>query len=280
MRQGGKAAAMFWPGSEAVHPTYWKPYDTKVPNADRVNQVLGWLALREADRPAFSTLYFSDVDSAAHSTGPESEETFAAARRVDEMIGRLIAGLTQAGLIDRTTLVVVSDHGLAETSASRLIVLDDFISRSEVEVVDSGAWLGINPGPTVTADAIVERLTGRHQALTVYRKASLPSWLQYGSHRRIPDVVGLEEPGWLVVSRDLAQRNVATGWTTGGAHGYSTRAMDMRGLLVTAGPRVRRGVTIPPIENVHLYPFMCEVLGLRPASHDGDPARAAALLVR
>ncbi len=280
MRQGRRAAAMFWPGSEAVHPTYWKPYDTKVPNADRVQQVLGWLALPEADRPAFTTLYFSDVDSAAHSAGPESEQTFAAARRVDEMIGRLIAGLTQNGLIDRTTIVVVSDHGLAETSATRLLVLDDYISRDEVEVVDSGAWLGINPGPTMPADAIIRRLSGRHEALTVYRKESLPSWLRYGSHSRVPAVVGLVDAGWLVASRDLALRNLATGWTTGGAHGYSTRAKEMHGVFVTAGPRVRRGVTVPPIENIHLYHFMCEVLGVRPAKNDGDAARTAALLVR
>jgi predicted AlkP superfamily pyrophosphatase or phosphodiesterase len=280
MRQGRKAAAMFWPGAEAVHPTYWKPYDTKVPNADRVRQVLDWLTLPEADRPVFSTLYFSDVDSAAHSTGPESEETFAAARRVDEMIGRLLAGLTQAGLIARTTLVVVSDHGLAETSVNRLIVLDDYLSRSEVEVVDSGAWLGINPGPTLTADAIVERLSGRHHALTVSRKAALPPWLQYGTHRRIPDVIGLVEPGWLVTSRDSAARNAAAGWTTGGAHGYSPRAKDMHALFLAAGPRVRQGVRIPPIENVHLYAFLCEILGVRPARHDGDPSRTAPILVR
>ncbi|HET9268396.1 MAG TPA: alkaline phosphatase family protein, partial [Vicinamibacterales bacterium] len=206
--------------------------------------------------------------------------TFAAARRVDEMIGRLIAGLTQTGLINRTTLVVVSDHGLAETSVKRLVVLDDYILRSDVEVVDSGGWLGINPGPSLTADAIVERLSGKHQALTVYRKASLPPWLQYGSHQRIPAVVGMVEPGWLVTSRDLALRNVATGWTIGGAHGYSTRAKEMRGLFVAAGPRVPRGVSIGPIENVHLYHFMCEVLGVRPARNDGDPARTAPLLVR
>jgi predicted AlkP superfamily pyrophosphatase or phosphodiesterase len=280
MRQGRKAAAMFWPGSEAVLPTYWKPYDTKVPNPDRVDQVLGWLALPEADRPAFSTLYFSDVDSAAHSTGPDSEATFAAARRVDGMIGRLIAGLTQTGLINRTTLMVVSDHGLAETSVNRLIVLDDYLSRSDVEVVDSGAWLGINPGPSLTTDAIVERLSGRHQALTVYRKESLPPELQYGSHRRIPAVVGLVEPGWLVTSRDLAARNAATGWKTGGAHGYSTRTKEMRGLFVAAGPRVQRGVTVGPIENIHLYHFMCEVLGVRASRNDGDPARTATLLVK
>ena len=279
IRQGKKSASMFWPGSEAILPTFWHPYETRKPNVDRVKEVLKWFALPDAQRPSFITLYFSDVDSAAHSNGPNSAETSAAARRVDDMIGLLLDGITQAKLLDRTTLVVVSDHGLAETSVNRLIVLDDLIPRSDVEVVDSGAWLGINPGRLFT-DSIVERLSCKHQELTIYRKESLPPSLRYGTHRRVPAVIGLVEPGWLVTSRELSLANRVTGWRTGGAHGYSPLASDMRGLFVAAGPRVRRGVTIPPIENVHLYHFMCDVLGLKPSPNDGDAARAATITVR
>jgi predicted AlkP superfamily pyrophosphatase or phosphodiesterase len=280
MKQGRKTASMFWPGSEAVLPTHWKRYDTKFPNQERVKQVLAWLSMPEPERPTFITLYFSDVDSASHSNGPDAPETFAAAQRVDEMVGRLVAGLAEASLLDRTTIVVVSDHGLAETSVNRLIVLDDYISRSEVEVVDSGAWLALNPGPGLTAETVIQRLSGRHKALTVYRKDALPASLHYGSHGRIPAVVGLLEPGWLIVSRDLAARNAASGWKTGGAHGYSNVAPDMRALFVAAGPRIRRGLTIPPLDNIHLYAFMCELLGLRPAANEGDAAATAGLLVR
>ena len=279
-RQGRKTASMFWPGSEAIHPTYFKPYDTKVPNADRVRQVLDWLALPEADRPTFITLYFSAVDSAAHSTGPDSAATMAAASSIDAEIGRLIAGLTQANLLDRTTVMAVSDHGLAQTSADRVIVLDDYVQRSEVEVVDSGTWLAIKPAPGMTPDALLARLSGRHRALTVYRKEALPSSLRYGSQPRIPAIIGVVEPGWLVMWRDAAARNAADGWTGGGAHGYVTSARDMHGLFVAAGPRVRRGYRAPPIANIHLYHFMCELLGLKPAPNDGDPAQTSGFLLR
>lgn len=280
MKQGRTTASMFWPGSEAMHPTHWKRYDTKFPNQERVKQVLDWLSMPESKRPTFITLYFSDVDSASHSNGPDAPETSAAAQRVDELVGRLVAGLAQGGLLDRTNIVVVSDHGLAETSVNRLIVLDDYIARTEMEVVDSGAWLAINPAQGLTADALIQRLSGRHPALKVYRKDALPPELHYGSHSRIPAVVGLLDPGWLIVSRDLALRNAALGWKSGGAHGYSNASPEMRALFVAAGPRIQRGRTIPPLENVHLYAFMCDVLGLKPAPHDGDPSRVAALTVR
>ena len=53
IRQGRRAATMFWPGSEAaiggVRPTYWKPYDKSLSAADRVVQVLKWLALADPE---------------------------------------------------------------------------------------------------------------------------------------------------------------------------------------------------------------------------------------
>ncbi len=48
-RQGMVTAAFFFPGTEAaiggVRPSHWRPYDGGVPNAERVAQVLAWLAL-------------------------------------------------------------------------------------------------------------------------------------------------------------------------------------------------------------------------------------------
>lgn len=44
----------------------------------------------------------------------------------------------------------------------------------------------------------------------------------------------------------------------------------MRGLLVAAGLRLRSGVRIPPVENIHLYGLLCELRGIEAAPHDGD----------
>ena len=73
---GQPAAAMFWPGSEAPilgqQPKYWVPYGRSMPGNARVDRVLAWLDQSRAERPTFLTLYFEDVDSAAHAFGPES----------------------------------------------------------------------------------------------------------------------------------------------------------------------------------------------------------------
>jgi hypothetical protein len=52
----------------------------------------------------------------------------------------------------------------------------------------------------------------------------------------------------------------------------------MHGLFVAAGPRLQRGLVVPALENIHLYEFMCALLGIQPAKNDGDPSVTRALL--
>src|SRR6266567_8518126 len=86
-KQGERAASFFFPGTETEiagkRPTYWKTYDAKIPNEERVNTILSWLDLPRAERPTLLTLYFSDVDDAGHAFSPDSVETRDAVIRVD-----------------------------------------------------------------------------------------------------------------------------------------------------------------------------------------------------
>ena len=116
IRQGRRAATMFWPGSEAaiggVRPTYWMPYDNTLGNRERVAQAIAWVALPAAERPSFVSLYFEEVDTAGHDFGPDSPQLAAAVSHLDDALGELVAGVQRLGLDDRTSLVVVSDHGM------------------------------------------------------------------------------------------------------------------------------------------------------------------------
>lgn len=283
IKQGRRSAAMFWPGSEAIKPTYWRAFDDGVANDDRVKQVLDWLKLPEDQRPSFNTLYFSEVDHVGHDQGPDSPRVLVAASRLDQALGRLLAGVEALGLAARTTFVVVSDHGMTPASADRLIYLDDYVDPSDIEIVEWSPNVSINPkGPRSAAavDALYRRLFRKHPALHVYKKENLPRELQYGTHPRVPAVVGIAEKGWTITThlRAAAQRLILKKY--GGAHGYDPRHRDLHGVFVAAGPRVRRGYVAPELHNVHVYEFMCALLGLTPAKNDGDPAETSNFIVR
>jgi predicted AlkP superfamily pyrophosphatase or phosphodiesterase len=281
IRQGRRAASMFWPGSDVeiagARPTDWRVYDHEFPNADRVKQVLAWLARPEAQRPAFITLYFSDVDSAGHEFGPDAPETLAAAARLDALIGDLVAGIDAQGLADRTTLVVVSDHGMSPQAADRKIFLDDYVDPASVNVVDWSPVLHIAPR-NGTVDELYQALRNRHPALDVYRREDLPAYLNFAGHARIQPIIAVAADGWAITTRTRFKSAQAEGRLSLGEHGYDGRYRSMHGLFVAAGPGIRRGAVVPAFESVHVYELMCRLLGLKPAKNDGDPGMTRAFL--
>ncbi len=275
-KQGKVAAAMFWPGSETViggrQATFWTPFDDDFPNEARVKKILEWLALPEGKRPSFLTLYFSDVDNAGHEGGPESNDVGVAVRDIDRSIDALVTGVNAAGLGDRVHYVVVSDHGMAALSPDRVIVLDKYVDVNTVDVIDWAPVLGLSP-----KDGDVEKLYGalkdKHPNLAVYRKNEIPPEYELAGHARLPPVIGIADEGWNITSaREVNRWGAGERTPPGGTHGYDARVKSMQGLFIAAGPRIPSGVVVPAFENIHIYEFICALLGVTPAKNDGDPA--------
>lgn len=269
-KQGQHAATMFWPGSEAtiegVVPSRTRAYDGRVSNSARVKQVLDWLDLPAPEHPTFLTLYMSDVDGAGHSHGPDSPQVDSAIGRVDAAVGLLVDGLKARGVLGRTDLVIVSDHGMAATSADRLVVLDDYIDPRTVDVIDWSPVLAIRPHPGM-ADSVYRGLS-RAGHMQVWRKAELPERFHYWDNPRVAPIIGLADEGWSITTRQ--QATTSPGRFNGGSHGFDPALASMHGILVAAGPDFRSGVEVPPVANIHLYDLMAHVLGLTPAQNDGS----------
>ncbi len=279
-RQGGTAATFSWPGSEAEiagrRPTFWRIYDAEVPNADRVDQVLAWLDLPPRRRPGFVTLYFSDVDDAAHRNDPDTApEVGQAVARIDAIVGRLVDGLEHRGLLASTDIIVVSDHGMAATSPERAIAIDDYVDLELANVVDWNPVLALWPAAE-RVEEVYAALAGAHPHLAVYRKSEIPEALHYRQHRRIPPLLGIADEGWSVTSRSYLQERGER--LRGGNHGYDNRLASMGAIFIASGPSFRRGSRVPALENIHLYELMAAALGVEPAPNDGDLAAVRHLL--
>ncbi|MCY3793217.1 MAG: ectonucleotide pyrophosphatase/phosphodiesterase, partial [Gammaproteobacteria bacterium] len=119
-RQGLPAAAYFWIGSE----TDWNgisarhrvsPFDPSRPEAEKVQQMLRWLRLPQAQRPRLIMSYWAGVDSVAHRTGPADPAVVEQLRIQDAALRQLLAGIDAMQMWPTLTLVVVSDHGMTAT---------------------------------------------------------------------------------------------------------------------------------------------------------------------
>lgn len=271
-RQGARAFTLMWPGSEAavggVRPSRWIAYDGTLADSTRVDTVLGWLALPPAERPRFLTLYFEEPDWSGHEQGPDSPGMNQALRRVDAMIGRLAAGLERLDLAGVVNVVVVSDHGLAPTSADRVVLLEDLVDTTEVRLIESGPFITLDTRGGAHPDSVLARLR-RSPHLRLYRDSLLPPEWRYPAGPRVPPIVGVAEDGWLLLANRaaLARRRARV---NGGDHGYDPASPAMRALFIAAGPAFRRGVVVEPFRNVHVYELLARVLQLRPAPNDGS----------
>ena len=269
-RQGKKAASYFWVGSDiridGRLPTWYRAYDSKVPDETRVRTVLEWLSMPRGTGPAFISLYFSDVDDAGHAFGPESPQVDSAIARVDRMIGAVVDGLTEHGLGNQVDIVVVSDHGMTALAADRTIYLDDYIDLAKVQVIDMSPVGAIVPAAGQELD-VYAKLKGAHPHLQVFRKGEVPARLHFSASARITPLVAVADEGWTIATRASVERN---GPPKGGAHGYDNLLPSMGALFVASGPDFRQGVVVPPFQNIHVYALLAGLLEVTPAPNDGS----------
>jgi len=279
-RQGMHAATMFWPGSDVaignVRPEHWLPFDSKMSPAARVDQILAWFDLPLSDQPDFVTLYFEQVDHAAHSYSPESKEVDAALGEVDAALGRLIEGLKQRGIYEAANLVIVSDHGGTASGPDKVVVIDDFVKVADIDVVNTGVLAGFAAKPG--HEAAVERAVLQpHDHMRCWRKTEVPARLHYGTNARVPPLLCLADDGWQIFTREFMNRPNRR--ISVGEHGYDNDDPKMRALFVAHGPAFKRGLVVPEFDNVDIYPLLTHVLHIKPQPNDGNYAEVKSMLI-
>ena len=278
-KQGMLAASYYWVASEAaiggVKPTFTKKYDGRVRNFARVDSVLAWLALPADQRPHMVTMYFSDTDGAAHDHGPLSPQLDSAAARVDSALGRLLDGVERLPIRDRVYVVLVSDHGMSETGPRWYAGLDTIIDMRGVRIADAGTNANLHvEGGRARAIVLRDSINRRMRHGRAYLRDELPPHLHYRGDPRAGDIVVLMEDHYQVGTTPRPPREGSAN------HGWDPRAVPaMAALFVVRGPGIPAGREIGPFENVDLYPWLTEVLRLKPARGvDGKRGRLAQLL--
>jgi predicted AlkP superfamily pyrophosphatase or phosphodiesterase len=265
-KQGMRTACLFWPGSEAEiageRPTDYLKFDDTVDEMSRIEIVSQWLAKPEAERPHFITLYFSDVDHAGHSFGPDAAQTKAAVERVDKLIGNLRIALDATHLpID---LVVVSDHGMVKIQGP-WVTLDQFADLANFETAGMLLY-GKSEEDRVKAYNSLKKASDKFQ---VYRLKDVPAGLHYNENAREGDPVIVPTGPYAIRAHAPAAGRPDS--QPVGQHGFDPRAMpEMKASFFAAGPDIVQGRTVAPFENVNIYPWVAHLLGLEAGKTDGD----------
>ncbi len=270
-KQNVTSAIYFWPGSDAVinglQASHWYYYNGSVPNHKRIDKVHEWLDLPAEKQPGFIAFYFSDTDDWGHEFGPDSDDLLPVIAGLDDDIGYFMDGLKQRDIFNNVNIIVTSDHGMTAVSQDSIIFLDDYINLDDVQVVEWNTSAMMNPA--AGRDSIVyNQLKDKHEKMHVYRREEMPEHLHYRNHRRIPSIIAVADPGWVITSRDNYNKNI--GRYSGGIHGYSPECKDMHGIFFAHGPSFKKGISVDPFQNIQIYNLIAHVLGIQASANDGD----------
>uniref|UniRef100_A0AAY4C578 SMB domain-containing protein n=1 Tax=Denticeps clupeoides TaxID=299321 RepID=A0AAY4C578_9TELE len=253
--QGLTAGTFFWPGSDVEI--------NGMPFEMRVFTVLKWLMLPDDQRPDFYTLYLEEPDKSGHSYGPVSGGLVSSLQGVDKIIGQLMNGLKQLNLQNCINIIIVSDHGMEETSCDRKEALQNLVGDTSHLEVNQGTFGRIRPKNKEQPCKFLP-CKKPDQKIRPYLKAHLPKRLHYANSRRIENVTVLVSPKWL-----FERCPGCLTFCSGGDHGYDNDIYSMQSVFLGYGPKFHFRTQVDPFSNVELYNLMCDILEISPAQNNG-----------
>ena len=266
-KQGVRTASFYWVGSDVavhgIHPDYWKSYDESVSFISRIDTIVKWLSLPEKLRPRLIMAYYHEPDGVGHEYGPDDPRTLKTVHQIDSITGILYDRIKKLPNAANINFIVVSDHGMGPISSDRDIALRDYVPESWPVRIEGG-----NPNFNLYADAawtdsVYIKLKNVH-GLKAWQPGDVPKYLNYGANPRDGSLILVADSAWSITFTHPKKES------TGGTHGYDIHDTDIHAIFYAAGPAFKKNYVQPSFQNIHIYPLLAYLLGIKPAATDGD----------
>ena len=261
-RQGMVAMTYHWVGSDAhinkKDPTCYISYDPDITTEEKVNKTIEWLNLPEKQRPHLITIYTSIVDTAGHKFGPDSQEVANAISEVDSALTKLNQFIQSSPLL--INIVIVSDHGMQKIDNNKIIYLSDYTDISRFKLSDRGAVTMLYGENAADIEKAYQDLKQNENHYKVYRKNETPAEFLLTDPDRIGDIVVIADIPYFILDKSFTATPLALNTAT---HGWSFHNPEMKALFIANGPQLKKKQIIPEFQNVDVYPFVLNILGLK-----------------
>ena len=245
-------------------------------------------------KPNLVFTWMTEPDHIQHGLGAGAPASLAAIRNDDRQLGLLLKKLEALGIRDKTNIMVVSDHGFAQT-VFEVNVGQTLLEGGLIPALDSGDVVIASSGQAIAlhvkdhdvkrVQAIVEFLQRQAWCGVVFTngKSGAPAhegviagtfslqFVHLGGHERSPDIVSTFP--WSSAPNKHGVRgteyNQVSGSDKTGAVDTSTAnhggigPWTVRNTMLAHGPDFKQGVVVrTPTSNVDVTPTLLHLLGL------------------
>lgn len=240
-------------------------------------------------RPNLMLIHLIELDGAHHRNGPRTKAGIEMAEREDAYIARIVEATKQAGIFEKTTFFVVSDHGFASIekryapnvalAKEGLITMD---ASGKATAWKAAAWpaggscaiMLKDPNDKVTEAKVIALFSSLAKSKdSPIKQISLRADLR--RMKAIPHAaLMLEAAEGFSFDEALTGPEVRdSGETYKGTHGYLPTDPRMRASLIVYGRNVRNGAKMPLAQMIDLAPSIAGLLSLKLPQAEGKPLK-------
>ena len=230
----------------------------------------------EKHQPNLLLLHLLQTDGIQHEYGPLTPAAYAAYAYADSCLGRVVEAVQRAGLADRTTFFILSDHGFAaftHTISPNAGLVEFGILNKTGEALHGDAWVKAEGG---AAELFIRDPNCRAELETKLKAyfTALPGIAKVYSNDEA-HTIGLPAEAdsdqapqlYLVAAPDYAFDDATTGPVEHtnplhGAHGYLNTMPEMQALFVASGAAIKPRTKLGEIDNLRVAPTIATILGL------------------
>ena len=242
-------------------------------------------------KPHLTLVHLLNNDATHHKRGAQSHAGYTANAYADMCVSRIVDAIDDAGIRDRTTIILVADHGFTLTpkairpnvllrQAKLLKVVKGKLTQAQVHVIPEGG-IGLvyctNPSKAPKdASDFRKMFMGKEGVADVllpdrFAEVGFPHPREY---KQTPDAILVAKDGYAVSGAVAGETLVATfeeARTSYGSHGFLAKLPKMKAMCILSGAGVRSGIKLPEVNNTVIAPTIAKLLGLKYPNAEGKP---------
>lgn len=246
-------------------------------------------------KPNFLALHLVSLDSFEHAHGRQAPEAYWAANDSDNRVADLIRATEEAGIRDKTTFVITTDHGFVtytkSINANAALRKEGFVKAvlgknlapdSQVFAMAEGGACFVYVLDTANRGSILQQITPKLAKLEgvsgVVEAKDFAAKLNHATadqDPREPDLVLLAGDGYTFTDSLADMNEIIPNDPPKGAHGHYQLDANLYGNLVISGAGIKAGGVIDEIKNVDVTPTMAKLLGVPFPGADGKALEEA-----